>query len=91
MTGRSQTTLPLPADLPDDAAETLRVWVAEDGLHVSVNAGALDDDDMWGMMLADLVHHIATARNKLTRANPADIGQTIVDAFLDEVENPSAD
>ncbi|MDQ2925589.1 MAG: DUF5076 domain-containing protein [Acidobacteriota bacterium] len=53
---------PPPAATRDKAAfELLRVWVAEQGQHVSLRSGAWEDPFAWGIVLADLARHIVNA------------------------------
>jgi hypothetical protein len=49
---------PPPAASRDKASfELLRVWVAEQGQHVSLRSGAWEDPFAWGIVLADLARH----------------------------------
>lgn len=41
--------------------ELLRVWVANKSQHVSVRTGVWKDPAAWGIMLSDLMQHIANA------------------------------
>ena len=51
-----------PAASRDKASfEVLRVWIAEQGQHVSLRSGAWEDPFAWGIVLADLARHIALA------------------------------
>ena len=51
-----------PAASRDKASfEVLRVWIAEQGQHVSIRSGAWEDPFAWGIVLADLARHIALA------------------------------
>jgi hypothetical protein len=53
---------PPPVATRDSASfELLRVWVAEQGQHVSLRPGTWDDPFAWGIVLADLARHIVTA------------------------------
>ena len=53
---------PPPAASRDKASfELLRVWVAEQGQHVSLRSGAWEDPFAWGIVLADLARHIVNA------------------------------
>ena len=55
---------PPPAATKDKAAfELLRVWVAEQGQHVSLRSGAWEDPFAWGIVLADLARHIVNAES----------------------------
>ena len=57
-----------PAAARDKAAfEILRVWVAEQGQHVSLRSGAWEDPFAWGIVLADLARHIALAHKLVNR------------------------
>lgn len=80
-----------PAAARDRASfEVLRVWIAEQGQHVSIRSGAWEDPFAWGIVLADLARHISHAHQL---AHP----ETDVDAFVErllegfhaEIENPT--
>jgi hypothetical protein len=61
--------LPIPPEAlkADGSAEMIRVWIANNALHVSLNLGMwqnAEDSDVdervaWGFLLADLTRHIA--------------------------------
>src|SRR6266481_394763 len=53
--------LPPAAQRDKTAFEVLRVWIAEQGQHVSIRSGAWEDPFAWGIVLADLARHIAHA------------------------------
>jgi hypothetical protein len=56
---------PPPAATRDKASfELLRVWVAEQGQHVSLRSGTWEDPFAWGIVLADLARHIVNACSK---------------------------
>jgi hypothetical protein len=58
----SQELVIPPAAASDPAAlELLRVWTANGSQHVSIATGVWSDPAAWGMMLVDLVKHIANA------------------------------
>ncbi len=59
----SEKSLSIPPVAQRDKAsfEVLRVWIAEQGQHVSIRSGAWDDPFAWGIVLADLARHIALA------------------------------
>lgn len=58
---------PPPAATRDAASfELLRVWIAEQGQHVSLRSGVWEDPFAWGIVLADLARHIVHAES-LTR------------------------
>ena len=61
--------LPIPPETKGDdrATEMIRVWLAHNDLHVSLNLGMwkdaedseVDERDAWGFLLSDLTRHIA--------------------------------
>jgi len=55
--------LPIPDAARRDANsfELLRVWIANKGQHVTLRTGAWEDPAAWGVMLSDLMHHIANS------------------------------
>ena len=55
------TELAIPASAKSDpkATEILRVWSANGGHHVSMQAEPWEDVGAWGIMLADLARHVA--------------------------------
>src|ERR1700688_3024428 len=62
-----------PAAQRDKASfEVLRVWIAEQGQHVSIRSGAWEDPFAWGIVLADLARHITLAHQLQNKgADPA--------------------
>ena len=59
--------LPIPAvALQHPSVEMIRVWLANSKQHVVLNVGfwedrGADERSCWGILLADMVHHIANA------------------------------
>ena len=58
--------IPPAAQRDDDSIEMLSAWVAEKGLHCSLNIGVWDSNRgdeprAWGILLADVIRHIANA------------------------------
>ena len=84
-----------PAAQRDKASfEVLRVWIAEQGQHVSIQSGAWDDPFAWGIVLADLARHIALA-HQLQNEKGKDGTDTevfmerLLEGFQAEIENPT--
>jgi len=82
-----------PAAARDKAAfEVLRVWVAEQGQHVSLRSGAWEDPFAWGIVLADLARHIARAHKLQPGKKPIDptvFLERMLEGFHAEIENPT--
>jgi hypothetical protein len=82
---------PPPAASRDKASfELLRVWVAEQGQHVSLRTGAWEDPFAWGIVLADLARHIVNAE----AMNNAELDQEafmerMLEGFEAEIESPT--
>lgn len=55
--------LPLPATIADAerAMEMARVWIVDGDQHVVLSPNLWKDPAAWGLMLADLARHVATA------------------------------
>ena len=64
MAENSELQIPEPAKRDPNSFELLRVWVANKGQHVSLRVGVWKDPAAWGVMLSDLMQHIANAYNQ---------------------------
>jgi hypothetical protein len=89
---KNQLMIPSAAANDPKAFELVRAWVAQGDLHVSMQMGGWDDPTAWGVVLADLVRHVARFYAEQKHLPPE---QTIVrvrgamDAELDgEEETP---
>ncbi len=61
MADSDQLLIPDAARRDAKSFELLRVWVANNGQHVSLRTGVWDDPAAWGIMLVDLARHVAAA------------------------------
>jgi len=84
----SQKFLDIPPAAQRDRAsfEVMRVWIAEQGQHVSIQSGAWDDPFAWGIVLADLARHIALAHQM---QNPKVFLERLLEGFQAEIDNPT--
>jgi hypothetical protein len=80
-----------PAAQRDKAAfEVLRVWIAEQGQHVSIRSGAWEDPFAWGIVLADLARHIANAHAiQDQQVDKEAFLARLLEGFEAEIENPT--
>jgi hypothetical protein len=82
-----------PAASRDKASfEVLRVWIAEQGQHVSIRSGAWEDPFAWGIVLADLARHIALAHELQHPNEETDLDAFVarlLEGFHAEIENPT--
>ncbi|MCU1324558.1 MAG: hypothetical protein JWM43_4207 [Acidobacteriaceae bacterium] len=85
-------TLELPPAAQRDKAafEVLRVWIAEQGQHVSIRSGAWEDPFAWGIVLADLARHIANAHAiQSDRVDKEAFLERLLEGFEAEIDNPT--
>ena len=80
-----------PAASRDKASfEVLRVWIAEQGQHVSIRSGAWEDPFAWGIVLADLARHIALAHQMQgSKVDPEAFLARLLEGFEAEIEDPT--
>jgi hypothetical protein len=67
---KNQLVIPPAAAKDPKAFELVRAWVADGELHVSMQMGGWDDPTAWGVVLADLVRHVARFYEEKKRLNP---------------------
>jgi hypothetical protein len=82
---------PPPAATRDKASfELLRVWVAEQGQHVSVRSGAWEDPFAWGIVIAELARHIAHAKSlQNSGVDTEAFLERMLEGFQAEIDNPT--
>lgn len=81
--------LEIPRGVAGDAKafELVRAWVAEGDLHVSLQMGGWDDPTAWGVVLADLLRHVARFYAEQKRLNPEQTIARVRDAMDAELED----
>lgn len=88
--------IPNPAVVDPRAIEMARVWIAQGGLHCSLNVGVyadhpnVDEAVAWGIMLADIARHAANALAQGQEGAP-DILRKIERSMTDELAKPTSD
>ena len=89
---------PIPeAALRDkNAVEMLRVWIAEEQLQCSMKVGMyqetmnIPEGRAWGVILADVTRHVASALEAGYSADRAEIIQEIRASYVWELGKPSS-
>jgi hypothetical protein len=72
--------------------ELLRVWIAEQGQHVSLRSGVWEDAFAWGIVLADLARHIVHAESLARKGLDQDAYlKRMLEGFEAEIESPTDD
>jgi hypothetical protein len=88
----SQKFLDIPIAAQRDKAsfEVMRVFIAEQGQHVSIQSGAWEDPFAWGIVLADLARHIALAHQmQNSKVDPEAFMERLLEGFQAEIDNPT--
>jgi hypothetical protein len=87
----SEKVLSIPPVAQRDKAsfEVLRVWIAEQGQHVSIRSGAWDDPFAWGIVLADLARHIALAHEIQDKVDKQAFLERLLEGFSAEIDSPT--
>jgi hypothetical protein len=88
----SEKVLSIPPVAQRDKAsfEVLRVWIADQGQHVSIRSGAWDDPFAWGIVLADLARHIALAHEMQDqKIDKQAFLERLLEGFSAEIDSPT--
>ena len=89
--------IPPAAQRDDQSIEMLRAWVAEEGLHCSLKIGVWEgrsdttEERAWGILLADVVKHIANAMRDKYGSDISETKVRIVKALFKELEMPTSE
>jgi hypothetical protein len=89
MARAKELLIPAAALEDPEVFEVLRVWVAKQGQHVSLDPGIWDDPFVWGMVLADLAGHIANAYEQMAGLDRADVLKRIKAGLDAELASPT--
>jgi hypothetical protein len=89
MLQKNQLDIPAAAISDPDSFEIVRVWVANKGLHVSLLAAVWDDPAHYGIMLSDLMNHIANAYHQNEGRDRNAVIQRINEGMKAEMESPT--
>ena len=73
----------------------LSAWIAEKGLHCTLNVGmwqaqGLSEANSWGILLADVVRHLANALEEQQGPDAEASTKQIVEALLKELDEPTS-
>jgi hypothetical protein len=94
---RQKKSLPIPPKAAHDprSQEMIRAWIAEMGLHCSLRVGYWQDQNLdepwaWGVLLADVVRHVANALQESGGKDPRETIQAIKESLLVEIQKPTS-
>jgi hypothetical protein len=89
MAQSDQLRVPEAARTDAKSFELLRVWIAHQDQHISLRVGVWKDPEAWGMMLADLARHIASAFEQSEKRDALEVLARVKAAFETEMETPT--
>ena len=87
--------IPPAAQGDENSIQMLSAWVAEKGLHCSMNVGMWQESGQnepraWGILLADVVRHLANAIQEEYGEPSDETAELIVQSLLREFEEPTS-
>jgi hypothetical protein len=93
---KRELVIPPQAQIDPKAREMIRAWVAANGLHCSLNVGewhgvsSVDEPWAWGIMLADVVRHVANALEEKFGIDSREARKRIQDGLEAEMTHPTS-
>lgn len=87
--------IPPAAQRDENAVEMLRAWIAENGLHCTLNIGMWEANGKpeaaaWGILLADVVRHLANAVQEDHGVDAAVTLEKLLHALHAELDEPTS-
>jgi hypothetical protein len=87
--------IPPAAQRDDNAVQMLSAWIAEQGMHCTVNIGmwhaaGRDEPQAWGILLADIARHIGNAIQEERGVVAAEVTDAILVSMMSELESPTS-
>jgi hypothetical protein len=89
MAGAHELPVPDEADDAGEAHELVRGWLIDNRLVCSLFPSAFEDPAVWGVLLADIAHHIANALAEVEGADRAAVLGAIGRAWETEMRSPT--
>ena len=87
--------IPPAAQRDDKSIEMLSAWIAEQGMHCTLNVGFFDGqghDEVkaWGVLMADVVRHIANAWAEERGTEVSESIASILQSINAELDDPTS-
>jgi hypothetical protein len=88
--------VPPAAQADEKAVQMLSAWIAQGGLHCTMNVGmwsasGIDEPRAWGKLLADVARHIGNALHEQTGREPGACVESVMRSFLEELGEPTSE
>lgn len=90
VSAKNELTIPPVAMRDPNSLEVLRVWIAEGDQHVTVMTAAWEDPAAWGILLSDLIQHIANGYELNVGVDGKEVRERILAMMYAELNNPTA-
>lgn len=73
----------------------LSAWIAENGLHCTLNIGMWEaqghnEPEAWGILLADVVRHVAGAIQQDSGTSTVDTIEVVLASLIKELNDPTS-
>jgi len=87
--------IPPAAQRDANSVQMLSAWIAEKGLHCTINIGIWHESDRkevpaWGILLADVIRHIGNAHQAEYGSSAPDTVAGILRALHEELGEPTS-
>ena len=87
--------IPPAAQRDENSVQMLTAWIAEKGLHCTLNVGmwhaeGRSEAKSWGILLADVIRHLANALEEDQGTNADLVTNQVVQALLKELDSPTS-
>jgi len=92
-----ELVIPPPAERDSGSVEMIRAWIAEKGLHCTINVGVYrdnvvhDEATAWGIILADVVRHLSNALEEGYGDDKESTIKAVVRSFAKELQLPTSE
>jgi hypothetical protein len=92
---RKELPIPPQAKADEGSVEMIRVWIASGKLHCALHIGLwermpeIDEDMMWGRMLADILQLVARAIQERRAVGRAETVARVLRALENELDEPT--
>lgn len=88
-------TIPPAAQRDETSIQMISAWVAERGLHCTLNIGMWeaeghDESKAWGILLADVVRHVANAIEESNGGDADMVTTKIIQSLMSELDCPTS-
>ncbi|WP_342316592.1 DUF5076 domain-containing protein [Lysobacter sp. FW306-1B-D06B] len=88
--------IPPAAQRDGNSIQMISGWIAEKGLHCSLNVGLWEaqgrnETAAWGILLADVIRHVANALEERSGLDPTESAHQILESLWGEFKQPTSE